>query len=244
MVKTMSVNKLVFVSQSSLLKELLANNSTVNVELILADVEDIDIKNLLNVLYYGSCYCKVLQVSSLYKLMNSLGFHSLAQSIHSTRVDLNRDSEEKIFKDDLKSSSLCRAKSETSSTQTGCDENVYGEKRNSNWQISSLNIDGNVEGLHVCLICGKGEQTPYTLRVHYTSCHFFEDVAALISNKNSSQCELCDRQLSLCHNWFGNLVRHRGVKHQDVDQFIQRYCIENKGEGHSCCEICGKSKVD
>ena len=51
MVGTLSVNKLLFVSQSSLLREFLSNNSTTNVELILADVEDADIKNLLNVLY-------------------------------------------------------------------------------------------------------------------------------------------------------------------------------------------------
>jgi len=244
MIKTLSVDKLLLVSQSSLLRELLANNSTANVELILADVEEADIKNLLNVLNHGSCSCSVNQVPSLYKLMSSLGFHSLARSIQSTKVVNKGGPVENIFIAGSKSSSLSSAKSEVDSENLFIDENESGEESNSNWQTFSLIEDENVEGLHVCLICGKGEQTPYTLRAHYTACHFFEDVAALITDKKSSQCELCGHQFSLCHNWFGNLVRHRGTTHQDVNQFIQRYCIENKGEGHSFCEICKMSKAD
>jgi len=217
------------------LKELLlANDLSTNVELILADVDDVDIKNLLNVLYCGSCSCNVEQVSSLYKLMNSLGFHSLAGSISSTRIETI------IVNDDsgLKTSSLSKAKS-----KSDCFDSLFVEKVDDEIITSSCK-DGIGQGPYFCLVCGKGEHTPYALRAHYTSCHFFDEVAALITNKESSQCELCDQRFSMCHNWFGNLVRHRGTTHQDVNQFIQRHCSENKGEGSSCCAICGVSVLN
>ena len=85
-VTSVTVQKLLLISQSPFLQELL-NMGTDNTELILADVDDLDVRNLLSVISTGSCLCQVDHVSILVKLSDSLGFHSLASSLKSTRAD-------------------------------------------------------------------------------------------------------------------------------------------------------------
>jgi len=85
-VVSMTVQKLLLISQSPFLQELL-NLGTANTELILADVEDIDVQNLLSVICTGSCICNVDRVSNLCQFLDSLGFQSLASSLKSTSDD-------------------------------------------------------------------------------------------------------------------------------------------------------------
>merc|ERR1719391_242720 len=86
-VTSMTVQKLLLISQSPFLQELL-NMGTDNTELILADVDDLDVRNLLSVISTGSCICQVDHVSILDNLFDSLGFHSLASSLKSTRANI------------------------------------------------------------------------------------------------------------------------------------------------------------
>ena len=85
-VTSMTVQKLLFISQSPFLQELL-NMGTANTELILADVDDLDVRNLLSVICTGSCICQVDKVSNLDQLLDSLGFHSLVSSLKSTKAN-------------------------------------------------------------------------------------------------------------------------------------------------------------
>jgi len=97
-VVSLTVQKLLLISQSPFLQELL-NMGTANTELILADVEDLDVQNLLSVICTGSCICNVDRVSNLGQLLDSLGFHSLANALKSTRaVSMKIDGDEERIK--------------------------------------------------------------------------------------------------------------------------------------------------
>ena len=92
-----------------------------------------------------------------------------------------------------------------------------------------------------CYLCGKKEKNLYTLRLHYTNAHFFTEVAALVKDKTSSQCELCGQQFSDNVNLFNNIVRHRGATHKDVFKFVQEE-FENGDVNYDHCKICDVKK--
>eukprot|EP00092_Neocalanus_flemingeri_P084801 GFUD01106580.1.p1 GENE.GFUD01106580.1~~GFUD01106580.1.p1 ORF type:complete len:446 (+),score=89.95 GFUD01106580.1:76-1413(+) len=91
-----------------------------------------------------------------------------------------------------------------------------------------------------CQMCGKKERNLYTLKVHYTNNHFFTEMASLITDKKSSQCEVCGQHFTDCENRFCNIVRHRGATHDEVVGFVQKEC-GSSDDRVACdrCQICG-----
>jgi len=114
----------------------------------------------------------------------------------------------------------------------------------------SSTIDGNTSTMkklypeRYCQMCGKKERNLYTLKVHYTNSHFFAEVAALIKDKKSSQCELCGQHFADGYNQHLNIVRHRGATHKEVIKFVQKECGSGDGIVYDHCKICDVRRED
>ena len=94
---------------------------------------------------------------------------------------------------------------------------------------------------HFCQMCGEKSRNLYKLRDHYTSKHFFNEVKALVIDRNSHSCQICGKVLE-GGSMIYHMIRHIGATHEKVLPFVERECGTTI---LSCeqCQICNE-KID